>query len=76
MRDLNQAETELAKARRQYELYRPLAAKGFVSSKVYSDAGDDLNYQAKRLAIMKRSIAQDEQLQSSQLLQLELPRRR
>ena len=70
MRDLNQAETELAKARRQYELYRPLAAKGFVSSKVYSDAGDDLNYQAKRLAIMKRSIAQDEQLQSSQLLQL------
>jgi len=31
MRDLNQAETDLAKAQRQYDLYKPLAAKGFVT---------------------------------------------
>ena len=70
MRDLNQAETDLAKARRQYELYRPLAERGFVSSKVFKDAGDDLAYQTKRVEILRRSIATDERLQSSQLQQL------
>ena len=69
-RDLNQAQTDLAKARRQADLYRPLAKKGFVSSKLYNDARDDLAYQTNRMAIMRRSIAQDEQLQSSQLAQL------
>lgn len=70
MRDLNQAETELAKAQRQYDLYKPLAAKGFVTAKQFNDTGDDLNYQRKRLSILRRSIAQDEALQSSQLAQL------
>jgi HlyD family secretion protein len=70
LRDLNQAQTDLAKARRQYELYEPLAKRGFVSSKLYNDAKDDLAYQTKRLQILQRSIAQDEALQSSQLAQL------
>ena len=70
LRDLNQAQTDLAKARRQYELYKPLAEKGFVSSKLFNDARDDLTYQTQRLAILKRSIAQDEALQASQLRQL------
>jgi HlyD family secretion protein len=70
MRDLNQAQTDLAKARRLYELQKPLADKGFVSSKVFNDTRDDLSYQTQRLAILKRSIATDEQLQSSQLKQL------
>ena len=70
MRDLNQAQTDLAKARRQYELYRPLAARGFVSSKVFKDASDDLAYQNKRVEILQRSIATDERMQSSQLQQL------
>lgn len=70
LRDLNQAETDLAKARRQYDLYRPLAAKGFVSMKSFSDTKDDMNYQANRLEILKRSVAQTEALQSSQLGQL------
>ena len=69
-RDLNQAQTDLAKARRQYELYKPLAQRGFVSSKLYNDAKDDLDYQTNRLAILKRSIGQDDALQSSQLAQL------
>ena len=70
MRDLNQAQTDLAKAERQYNLYKPLAEKGFVSSKQFNDTRDDLNYQRQRLAILKRSISQDEALQASQLAQL------
>ena len=70
MRDLNQAETELAKARRLYELQKPLSERGFVSTKQFNDTQDDLAYQQKRLQILRRSIAQDEALQSSQLRQL------
>jgi HlyD family secretion protein len=70
MRDLNQAETDLAKMRRLYDLQKPLAEKGFVSAKQFNDTKDDLHYQTQRLAILKRSIAQDETLQSSQLGQL------
>jgi HlyD family secretion protein len=70
LRDLNQAETDLAKARRQYDLYKPLAEKGFVSSKTFNDARDDLDYQTNRLRILRQSIAQNEALQSSQLGQL------
>jgi len=70
MRDLNQAQTELAKARRLYELQRPLSERGFVSAKQFNDTRDDMTYQQKRMEILKRSIAQDEALQSSQLKQL------
>jgi len=70
LRDLNQAETDLAKARRQYDLYKPLSERGFVSMKTYNDARDDLNYQTQRLQILKQSVAQTEALQSSQLAQL------
>jgi HlyD family secretion protein len=70
LRDLNQAETDLAKARRQYDLYKPLADRGFISKKSLNDTKDDLDYQAKRLEILKRSIAQTEALQTSQLSQL------
>ena len=69
-RDLNQAEIELSKARRLYELQRPLAEKGFVSAKLFNDTKDDLTYQQRRLAILRKSIAEDEQLQASQLAQL------
>ena len=70
LRDLNQAETDLAKAQRQYDLQKPLAERGFVSKKQFNDTSDDLTYQRKRLAILKRSIAQDEALQANQLAQL------
>ena len=69
-RDLNQAEIELAKSRRQYDLYRPLSERGFVSRKTFNDARDDLTYQERRLAILRQSIAEDERLQASQLAQL------
>jgi len=69
-RDLNQAEIDLAKAKRQYDLYRPLSERGFVSRKTYNDARDDLTYHQRRLAILQQSIAEDERLQASQLAQL------
>jgi len=70
LRDLNQAETDLAKARRLYELQKPLSERGFVPMKTFNDTKDDLNYQQQRLVILKKSIAQTEALQSSQLNQL------
>jgi HlyD family secretion protein len=70
LRDLNQAETDLAKARRLYDLQKSLADKGFVSMKTFKDTKDDLAYQQQRLQILKQSIAQTEALQSSQLRQL------
>jgi HlyD family secretion protein len=69
-RELNQAETDLSKAQRLHDLQRPLAEKGFVAAKMFNDTKDDLAYQRNRLAILKRSIAEDEALQSSQLGQL------
>jgi HlyD family secretion protein len=70
LRDLNQAETDLAKARRLYQLQKPLAERGFVPMKTFNDTKDDLDYQTKRLAILKQSISQNEALQASQLSQL------
>ena len=70
LRDLNQAETDLAKAKRQYELDEPLAEKGFVAKKTFNDARDDYYYQTKRLEILRQSIAKNEGIQTSQLGQL------
>jgi HlyD family secretion protein len=70
LRDLNQAETDLAKAKRLYDLQKALADKGFVSMKTFNDTKDDLQYQQQRLAILRRSISQTESLQTSQLQQL------
>src|SRR5690348_14227760 len=70
LRDLNQAETDLAKARRQFDLQKPLSQRGFVSMKTFNDTKDDLQYQQQRLQILKQSISQTEALQSSQLVQL------
>ncbi len=71
-RDLNQAENDLVKARRQYDLQKALADKGFVAMKTFNDTKDDLSYQTNRLAILKQSIQQNESLQRSQLRQLRM----
>src|SRR4029078_10723054 len=63
LRDLNQAETDLAKAKRQYDLQKPLAEKGFVARKTFNDTSDDLEYQTKRLEILRGSISETEALQ-------------
>ena len=69
-RELNQVQTDLSKAQRLYDLQRPLAEKGFVTAKAFNDTRDDLAFQKNRLAILKRSIAEDEALQANQLGQL------
>ena len=69
-RELNQVATDLSKAQRLYDLQRPLAEKGFVTGKAFNDTKDDLTFQKNRLAILKRSIAEDEALQANQLGQL------
>lgn len=69
-RELNQVQTDLSKAQRLHDLQKPLAEKGFVPGKVFNDTKDDLNFQKQRLAILKRSIAEDEALQANQLGQL------
>jgi HlyD family secretion protein len=69
-RELNQVITDLSKAQRLYDLQRPLADKGFVAAKIFNDTKDELEFQKNRLAILKRSIAEDEALQSNQLGQL------
>ncbi|MCL6740870.1 efflux RND transporter periplasmic adaptor subunit [Sphingomonas sp. RB56-2] len=69
-RELNQVQTDLSKAQRMYDLQRPLAEKGFVTGKAFNDTKDDLAFQKNRLLILKRSIAEDEQLQANQLGQL------
>ncbi len=69
-RELNQVQTDLSKAQRMYDLQRPLAEKGFVTGKAFNDTKDDLAFQKNRLAILKRSIAEDEALQANQLGQL------
>lgn len=69
-RDVLASELDFAKARRQFEIYRPLADRGFVSGKAYRDAQDDLAYQQRRTDVLRGAAATDEHLQSSQLAQL------
>ena len=57
------------KARRQYEREAPLAERGFVAGKQFNDTRDEYHYQQKRIAVLQRSQATDERLQTSQLAQ-------
>jgi HlyD family secretion protein len=65
-------EAELAadKARRQYELQKPLAAKGFVPARTLNDSRDDYLAATRRAEILRRAQAVNRRLQSSQLAQL------
>ena len=48
----------------------PLAERGFVAGRIFRDSQDELSPPAQRLAVMQRTRAADERLQSSQLAQL------
>jgi HlyD family secretion protein len=69
-RAVTQAENELAKARRLYDLQLPLAQRGFVSAKVFGDTKDDLLFQQKKLRQVRDAQSTQGRLQSSQLTQL------
>ncbi len=59
----------LDKARRQYEREKPLAARGFVTSKQFADTEADYHYRVRNLEALKRSQSTDARLQTSQLSQ-------
>jgi HlyD family secretion protein len=58
------------KARRQYEVQKPLAEKGFIPGKVFRDSQDDFISNKERAAVLRRAQVVDEKLQTSQLAQL------
>lgn len=57
-------------ARRQYEVQRPLAQRGFVSGRTFADSRDTYEAHRQRSEVMRRQQATEERLQSSQLGQL------
>jgi len=57
-------------ARRNYEIQRPLAERGFVSGRQFADARDAYEASRRRSEVLRRTQATDERLQSSQLAQL------
>jgi HlyD family secretion protein len=69
-RAIIEADLVATKARRQYEMQRPLAEKGFVPAKVARDSFDDYQSARQRASVLRRTQATDERLQSSQLAQL------
>ncbi|TZG28782.1 efflux RND transporter periplasmic adaptor subunit [Sphingomonas montanisoli] len=69
-RNLIQADLDANKAKRQYEIQRPLADKGFVAGRTFRDTTDDYQYQLKRNRVLREAQATDERLQTSQLAQL------
>jgi HlyD family secretion protein len=69
-RALIEADLQAQQARRQYDVQRPLAQKGYVSQKQFQDSRDIYNASRERVSILRRQQATDERLQSSQLAQL------
>jgi len=54
-------------ARRQYEMQRPLAARGFVAGRTFADSRDTYEANRRRSEVVRTQQASDERLQSSQL---------
>lgn len=57
-------------ARRNYEMQRPLAERGFVSGRSFADSRDTYEANRRRSDVLRRQQSEDERLQSSQLGQL------
>ncbi|HEY0414273.1 MAG TPA: efflux RND transporter periplasmic adaptor subunit [Allosphingosinicella sp.] len=58
------------KARRQYEVQKPLAQKGFIAGKTFRDSQDEFESNRRRAEVLRRAQAVDTRLQTSQLAQL------
>lgn len=69
-RALLEADTDRRKAERQYGREAALIDRGFVSKRQYADTQDDLDYQRRRVAVLRQGQSTDERLQASQLAQL------
>ncbi len=69
-RSVIEAELAADKAKRQYEVQRPLADKGFVPAKVFRDSRDEYLSMQRRADVLRRARAVNQRLQTSQLAQL------
>jgi len=69
-RALIDAELQAQTARRQYEVQRPLAERGFVAGRTIADSRDTFEAARRRSEATRRQRASDERLQSQQLAQL------
>src|SRR5919202_4910977 len=69
-RTVIEAQLAAEKARRQYEMQKPLAEKGYVPTKAFHDSRDEYLANARRAQVLSRAQVTDERLQSSQLAQL------
>ena len=58
------------KARRQYEMQKPLMEKGYVPAKVFNDSRDEYLSSQRRAEVLRRARAVNQRLQTSQLAQL------
>ncbi len=65
-----EAELAAAKAKRQYELQKPLFEKGFVAGKVFRDTRDEYLAAQERAEVLRQGQAVNQRLQTSQLAQL------
>ncbi|TFI59559.1 efflux RND transporter periplasmic adaptor subunit [Sphingomonas parva] len=65
-------EAQLAadKARRQYELQKPLMEKGFIPAKTFQDSRDEYVSNQRRVDALRRAQGINQRLQGSQLAQL------
>jgi HlyD family secretion protein len=57
-------------ARRQYEMQRPLAQRGFIAGRTFADSRDTYEANRRRSEVVHTQQATDERLQSSQLAYL------
>jgi len=69
-RALIEAELAADTSRRQYEIQRPLAERGFVAGRTFMDSRDTYEANRRRADVLRRQRATDERLQSAQLAQL------
>jgi HlyD family secretion protein len=58
------------KARRQYEMQKPLMEKGFIPAKTFNDSRDEYLSNQRRAEVLRRGRAINQRLQTSQLAQL------
>jgi HlyD family secretion protein len=69
-RSVIEAQLAADKARRQYEVQRPLVQKGFVPGKVFRDSQDEFLSNQRRAEVLRRAQGVNQRLQTSQLAQL------
>jgi HlyD family secretion protein len=65
-----EADLATGTARRQYEMQRPLAERGFVAGRTVADSRDTYEANRRRSEVLRTQQTTDERLQSSQLAQL------